>query len=148
MRPTPPDFDPLVRSALDEAKALLAAGQIPAALAVYQRTWDTLVAKGDHFHASVVAHMAGVAEPDPVKKHKWNIAALREADAAPDLMRARGMYSSLYNNLGMSDSITGEPAEAVRCFELAASHLDEIGPGPYADQVRGGIERNRARLRE
>lgn len=90
--------------------------------------------------------MAGVAEPDPAKKHEWNVAALREADADPQTIRSRGMYASLYNNLGMSHSVNGRRAEALRAYEVASAHVDEIDPGPYADQVRAGIERNVARL--
>jgi hypothetical protein len=146
MRATPPEFDPHVRAALDEARGLIAARDVPAALALYQRTWDELVAGGDHFHACVIAHMAGVAEPDAAKKHEWNVAALREAEAVPDTMRWRGMFASLHNNLGMSHSLQGRPDEARRCFDLALTHLDEIDPGPYRDQVRAGIERNIARL--
>ena len=146
MRATPPDFDPSVRTVLDEARQLIAAGDAPAALARYQRMWDDLVARGDHFHACVIAHMAGVAEPDAAKKHAWNVAALREAEAIPDVMRWRGMYASLYNNLGMSHALEGRPDEARRSYELALTHLEEIEPGPYRDQVRGGIERNVARL--
>ena len=67
MRASPPDVDPRVRAVLDEATALIAARSVPAALASYARIWDELVAEGDHFHACVVAHMAGVAEPDAAK---------------------------------------------------------------------------------
>lgn len=143
----PPDLDPQVRAALDEAKSALAGGDVPRAIAVYQRAWDELLATGDHLGACVVAHMAGVAEPDPARKHRWNVAALAEADALPDVMRVRGMNSSLYDNLGMSHSMQGDREAALRCFDLAASHLHEMAPGPYADQVRAGIERNAARLR-
>lgn len=146
-RPSPPDLDPQVRSALDEAKSRIAAGDTVGALATYQRAWDDLVARGDHFHACVIAHMAGVAEPHPAKKHEWNVAALREADAVADTIRARGMYASLYNNLGMSHSVKGDREEALRCFEAASAHVHDIAPGPYADQVRSGIDRNLARLR-
>lgn len=142
-----PDVDPSVRSALEEARTLIAAGDPDGALAVYQRAWDELLAKGDHLHACVVAHMAGVAEKDAVKKHEWNVVALREAEVVPDALRWRGMHVSLYNNLGMSHSLQGRTDEARRCFELAREHLDELEPGPYKDQARGGIERNLARLR-
>ena len=131
---------------LDEARALIAARSVPAALASYARIWDELVAEGDHFHACVVAHMAGVAEPDAAKKHEWNVAALREADAVPETMRWRGMYASLYNTLGMSHALQGRADEARRSFELALGHLDEIEPGPNKEQSRAGIERNLARL--
>lgn len=146
MRATPPDFDPRVRAVLDEARALIADRNVPAALEKYTRMWDDLVAEGDHFHACVIAHMAGVAEPDTAKKHEWNVAALREADAIPETMRWRGMYASLYNNLGMSHAAQGRSDEARHCFELALGHLDEIEPGPYKEQSRAGIERNVGRL--
>ena len=146
MRATPPDFDPRVRAVFDEARALIAARNVPGALATYARIWDELVAEGDHLHACVVAHMAGVAEPDGAKKHEWNIVAIREAGAVPETMRWRGMYASLYNNLGMSHALQGRADEARRSFELALGHLDEIEPGPYKEQSRAGIERNLARL--
>lgn len=146
MRPTPPSFDPQVKSALDEAKALLAAGDRATALAVYARAWDGALERDDHFHASVIAHMAGVVEDDPTKKHEWNLAALREADAVADRKRVKGTYASNYNNLGLSYALLGDRDKARESFALALSAVADIDPGPYAEQVRGGIERNVARL--
>ncbi len=145
--PTPPNFDPDVQRALDEAKTLIAADRISDALARYRLAYDGAIAKGDHFHACVIAHMAGVAESDPKKKHDWNLAALRHADGAPDVTGSRGMYASLYNNLGMSHLLLGKRDRARECFERAAARVAEIGTGPYADRVRAGIERNLARSR-
>jgi hypothetical protein len=75
----PPQFDPAVSAALDAARARLSAGDIRGALEAYQEGWDAAVAHGDHADASVVAHMAGVAEEDPRRKLEWNRDALREA---------------------------------------------------------------------
>lgn len=100
----PPDSDAPVKAALDDAKRRIAAGDVDGALAVYRAAWDDVSARGDHHHGSVVAHMAGVAEPDPAKKHQWNLDALREADTTGDRARIAGFYSSLYGNLALQRS--------------------------------------------
>ena len=148
MRPVPPGFDPLVWTDLERARAQLASGDTAAALATYRRAFDGSVGRGDHYHASVIAHTAGVAEADAAKKHEWNVAALREADAAPDRARVRDTYASNLNNLGMSFAQLGERDKAIEAFERALAQVDDLAPGPYRDQVRGGIERNLARARE
>ena len=145
MRPAPPGFDSVVWAELERARAQRESGDVPAALATYQAAWDVATAQGDHFHAMVIAHMAGAAEPDAENKHRWNVAAIAEAEAIPDLVRGRGMYSSLYNNVGLSHSLRGERDEARRYFDQALSHLNEV-PQPGQGQLRAAIERNIARL--
>jgi hypothetical protein len=143
----PPPFDPDVKAALDEAKTMLAAGDSAGALAVYEKTWATAIAHGDHAHASVVGHMAGVAEPDPNKKLRWNLDALREADAAGPHPLIANFYPSLYSNFAYAYGMLGARAEALRYMELAASRLGDLKPGPYADRVRAGVETDLAKLR-
>jgi hypothetical protein len=137
---------PEVQRELDVAKTLLAGGDPPGALVVYQRLWDRLVAAGDHFHATVVAHMAGVVEPDNEKKHEWNVAALRQADAAEAPEDVAGLYPSLYNNLGFSYAMRGDRDAARRSLETARTHFGALAPGPYADQVKKTIEERLAKL--
>jgi tetratricopeptide (TPR) repeat protein len=115
-------------------------------LALYQDAWDQACARGDHFHAMVIAHTAGAAEPDPEKKHGWNVAALSDAEAISDLVRERGMFPSLFNNLGISYNLRGERTQARQCFERALSHLAEVRPEAQATRMRRAIERNLARL--
>jgi len=148
MRPLPPDFDPGVWTDLETAKAQLKSGDAAGALATYRRAFDGCLARSDHYHASVIAHTAGVAETDPSKKHDWNLAALREADAVADRDRVKDTYASNYNNLGMSYAQRGERELAIEVLQRALAHVDDIPTGPYADQVRAGIERNLARARE
>ena len=148
MRPTPPGFDPHVWTELEEARAQLKSGETAGALAMYRMAFHECLARSDHYHASVIAHMAGVAEPDLIKKHEWNVAALREADAVADRARVKDTYASSYNNLGISFARLGEHEKAIDSFEQALARVGDVPPGPYADQVRGGIERNLARLRE
>ena len=68
-------------------------GDTTGALATYRRAFDGCNAKSDHYNSSVIAHMAGVAEPDPLKKHEWNLAALHEADAVADRARVKDTYA-------------------------------------------------------
>ncbi|HEX9495320.1 MAG TPA: hypothetical protein VGA38_06145 [Candidatus Limnocylindria bacterium] len=135
-----------VQRELDIAKTLLAGGDRSGATTVYQRLWDRLVASGDHFHAAVVAHMAGVVEPDDAAKHEWNIAALREADATLPREDVAWFYPSLYNNLGYSYAMRGDRAAARRSLEIALSHVDALEAGPYAEQVTKTINDRLAAL--
>ena len=148
MRPTPPGFDPQVWVELEGARALLRDGDVAGALAMYGNVFDACVRSGDHYHASVIAHTAGVAEPDLTKKHEWNLAALREADAVADRDRVKETYPSNLNNLGMSFAQLGQAAKAIDALERALMHVRDLPSGPYADQVRAGIERNLGRARE
>jgi hypothetical protein len=137
---------PEVQRELDVAKTLLAGGDPAGTLTVYRRLWDRLVAAGDHFHATVVAHMAGVVEPDNEKKHEWNVAALRQADAAEAPEDVAGLYPSLYNNLGYSYAMRGDRAAARRSLETALSHVGALEAGPYAERVTKTINDRLATL--
>src|SRR5258708_37751594 len=148
MRPTPPGSDPQVGVELEEARSQLRDGDLAGALATYREAFDGCVTKGDHYHAAVVAHTAGVAEPDLTKKHEWNLTALREADAVADRDRVKETCASNLNNLGMSFAQLGQGARAIDALERALTHVRDLPPGPYADQVRAGIERNLGRARE
>ena len=141
-------FDPEVRASLEEARAQLQAGDPAGALATYRVAFDGCVARSDHYHASVIAHMAGVAEADPIAKHDWNLAAVREADAVAERDRVKDTYASSYNNLGLSYAQRGEREQAIRAFRRALAHVADVPAGPYADQVKAAIERNLARARE
>jgi hypothetical protein len=147
MRETPSSFDPSVKAALDDAKTRIAAGDVVGALAVYRRTYDGAIGFADHYHASVVAHMAGVADPDATTKHRWNLDALREAELASDDPRMAGFYASLYSNLAFSHAMLGNLQEALRYQELAVTRVQDIEPGPYRDRVAAATERQLARIR-
>lgn len=136
-----------MKAALDQAKAKIGAGDVRGALDTYQEVWDAAVVRGDHAHASVVAHMAGVAESDPQRKLSWNLDALREADLAGNDPLVTSFYPSLYNNLALSYAFLGDRAEALRYMELAASRLGDLEPSPYAERVRTGVKAQLAKLR-
>jgi hypothetical protein len=136
-----------VKAALDEAKALIAGGDLVGALALYRLTYDGAVERGDHYHASVIAHMAGVAEPDPAAKHGWNVEALREAESADDRERVASFYASLHGNLAFSHAMLGNLEEALRHQEIAAVRVSDIEAGPYRDHVAVATERQLTMLR-
>lgn len=137
-----------VKRVLDEAKTLLAAAKPTEAMNVYSKAFDAFTARGDHFSASNVAHMAGVAEPTPGGKLIWNERALHEADAVEDRESVAGFYASLYNNLAFSHALLGDRDEARRCIREAWIHVGAIEPGQYADQVRAAIQKRLAQFED
>lgn len=141
-------LDADVKRVLDEAKALMAAANVAEAMKVYSDAFEALAARGDHFSASNVAHMAGVAEPDPARKLEWNERALSEADAVEDRQSVAGFYASLYNNLAFSHSLLDNRAEALRCIRMARTHVGAIEPGPYADRVKSAIQKRLVELED
>jgi tetratricopeptide (TPR) repeat protein len=139
-------LDPKVVEILGRAKALLTEGKLTEALACYTAAFAELTATGDHFQASNVAHMAGVADSDPHAKLRWNTQALQEANAVDDRDSVAPFYASLYNNLAVSHSLLGDRDEAVRCLRAAWSHVGAIEPGPYAERVTETIRKRLADL--
>jgi hypothetical protein len=131
----------LAAAAIAEAKALLSSGDTAGAVARYRESFDRLVELGEHSDASTLAHMAGVAEPDPGSKNVWNTLALREAEAEPDRASIAWFYPSLYNNLAVSHAQRGEPAEALRCLRLAWANVAALEPGAYAERVTATIRK-------
>jgi len=146
VRPVPPGFDAGVWEQLERGRAQASSGDVAGAGELYRDAYEACRARQDHYYASVIAHQAGVAEPEVAKKHEWNLIAVAEADAVADRTRVRDFYASNLNNLGMTYARLGERARAKETFDRALRHAAELAPGAYADQVRGGIERNLARL--
>jgi tetratricopeptide (TPR) repeat protein len=105
------------------------------------------VRTADHFHASVTAHVAGVAEPDIGKKHEWNLRAIAQADQVADRSLVNHLYASNLNNLGMSYAHLGDQRKAIERFEAALRAVDDVQRGPHREQVRAGIEGNLAKAR-
>lgn len=96
----------------------------------------------------IAAHYVAITESDPDKKLAWNLDALRLAGGLADQTTVRGFYASLLANLGLSYSLLDHEPEALAHYDRALERASDIEPGPYADMVRGGIERALARLRE
>lgn len=121
MRPTPPNIDPRIWPRLEEARELLRQGDVSGALDRYTSTWGECVATADHYHASVIAHMAGVAEPDTVKKHEWNLRAISEADQVADRSVVKGRVRVQSQQPRHVVRATGRPEQGDRDIRSRAS---------------------------
>ena len=139
-----PDAD--VLKTLRDAKELLARGETSRALELYEESWAGHVAAARHTSASHIAHMAGVADPDPERKLLWNERAIAAADAEPDRDAVAWSYASLFHNLAYALVLLGRRGEALRAERTAWSHVGAIEPGPYADQTRSVIQARLAEL--
>jgi tetratricopeptide (TPR) repeat protein len=131
---------PVAAAVLADAKASLAAGDIPAALERYRVAFEDLTAKGEHYDASTIAHMAGTSDEDLATKLIWNVLALREADAVADRDSVAWFYPSLHNNLAYSYAQLGDKDETLAQLREAWAHVGALEPGPYGDRVKAAIK--------
>jgi hypothetical protein len=104
------------------------------------------LARQDDFEACIAAHYVARHQDSPAGMLHWNREALSYAEAVGD-DRVRDFFPSLYLNMGWSYESLGDPVEAGKNYELAASCLDDLPPGPYRDMVQGGIVEGRKRIR-
>lgn len=87
------------------------------AWALYQRAWE---AAQDDYEACVAAHYVARGQTDPAEILRWNLEALRRADAVGD-DRVSAFYPSLYLNMGRAYELVGNQIESQRYYNLAAS---------------------------
>lgn len=90
-------------------------GMLEDARQLADQAWN---ASRDDFEACMAAHYVAHFQKSPQEKLRWNLEALRRADAAGE--QVRDFYPSLYLNLGQSLELLGEQAEARKYYELAA----------------------------
>ena len=72
------------------------------------------------FEACVAAHYVARYQERLSSQRRWNEEALARAEASDD-ERVRGLFPSLYVNLGRSLELLGEQAQADHYYTLAAS---------------------------
>lgn len=120
-----------------------AAGDAAAAREHFARAWD---ARRDDAEACIAAHYLARHQDRDEDTLRWNLTALRHADAAGD-ERVGDFYPSLYLNLGHSLETAGDAREARRYYDLAAARVDRLPDGPYRELVRRGIAAGHARTR-
>jgi hypothetical protein len=87
------------------------------ARALYQQAWE---ARTDDYEACIAAHYVARFQESPEESLRWNRLALMYADAVYD-ERVKDFHPSLYLNLGQAHELLGEPVEAQRYYNLAAS---------------------------
>jgi len=95
------------------------AGRPAEAAALYRRAWE--VAQDD-YEACIAAHYVARFQATPEEALRWNLEALRRAEAV-DGERVRDFFPSLYVNLGRACEVLGRAAEAQRYYRLA----EELG---------------------
>lgn len=144
---TGPTSDESRWARLMEGNQLLLTSRGDEARAIFLKVWDEATANADHFCACAVAHMLGVMEPHPPEwKLRWQRAALEHAELVRD-GRVDGWYPSLYINLGKVYRLLDQPAEAIRCYELAEARVKALDASPYVDVIRANIEKVLVELR-
>jgi tetratricopeptide (TPR) repeat protein len=116
-------------------------GRAADAKALFEQAWDR---SRDDFEACIAAHYVARHQPTPEATFEWNERALRRAEAVGD-ERVRGFFPSLYLNYAHSLEQLGRIGEARSCYDLAATKLDDLPPGGYADLVRSGIRAGQRR---
>lgn len=111
---------PRIRCLLERGRSYNSAGEPNKAMALFHEAFElgTAVGVQADFHTIDAAHMIAIAEPDPKEQLKWNLDALRLAEAAVD-ERARGWCGSLYNNIGWTYHDMGNFDAALAVFQKA-----------------------------
>ncbi len=106
--------NPVIRLCIEGTQAEFA-GKPGEASRLYWQAWES--AKDD-FEACVAAHYVARFQETPEDRLRWNLEALKRAEAAqPD--RVKDFFPSLYVNLGHSYELLGNRTEADRYLDLA-----------------------------
>jgi tetratricopeptide (TPR) repeat protein len=117
-------------------------GRYEEALAQFAQAWEEST---DDFEACIAAHYLARHQDTNEHRLKWNLEALKRAQAAGG-KRVRDFYPSLYLNLGYSYEQLGERAKASHFYELAEKSAAEVPGDRYGNIVRDGIAQARQRL--
>ncbi|GLX11634.1 hypothetical protein [Microbispora sp. NBRC 16548] len=102
---------------------------------LFQQAWEIAA---DDYEACIAAHYLARHQSTPQQTLHWNQECLNRADLVGD-DRVKGFYASLHVNMAKAYRDLGEPERAREHFELAATHIDEVPPGQYADWTRVAI---------
>jgi tetratricopeptide (TPR) repeat protein len=112
------------------------------ARALFERAWH---AAADDYEACIAAHYLARQQETDVEALQWNQESLKRAEAVKD-DRVKTFYPSLYLNMGKSLEETGEFAESLKYYKLAAAVLATLPPGHYGDVVRDAVARALERI--
>ncbi len=113
-----------------------------AALELFDQAW---VARTDAYEACIAAHFVARHQTTPEETLRWNMLALRHAEAVAD-DRAAEFMASLYLNLGDAQAAVGNKAAATAAIACARNHLAALSSEGYRALVVLGIERLAGRL--
>jgi hypothetical protein len=107
----------------------------------FEAAWE---ASSNDYEACIAAHYVARHQRSAEAALHWNREALRRADLVAD-DRVRGLYASLYLNVGRCLELLGDSAEACRHFSLAAARLGDLPDDGYGKLVRGAVSAGRQR---
>jgi hypothetical protein len=111
-------------------------------LALFQQAWDT---RSTDYEGCVAAHYLARQQADDEAAFRWNLVALRLADATEDT-QVRGFYPSLHVCMASSYQLLGDRTAALAHLTEAEQRIDVLPDTPYRDLVRQGISNVRDRL--
>ena len=109
---------------------------------LFEQAWAAR--RNDH-EASIAAHYLARHQATASETLKWNLLAVRHAEAVPD-GEADELMASLYLNLGDSYLALGERERASVAVERAAASLSALLAGGYRAFVASGIDGLRQRI--
>lgn len=126
------------------AAGMAVAGDPLAAAECFRKAW---AARADDCDAAIAAHYVARVQSDATGKLTWDSRAARFAEAALAAgdERVRGLFASLYLNLGDGLLTVGRGAEAAAAAARAEAAVADLPDDGYRDFIAGGIARLRAR---
>ncbi|MCZ7419206.1 tetratricopeptide repeat protein [Verrucosispora sp. WMMA2121] len=125
-------------------------GQREAARDVFAQVWDEVGGeRGDPLHVCVLAHAMADVQDDVHQELLWDLRALAAAELLTDADVARAgvpmsvasLYPSLHLNLGECYRKLGDLELAREHLHHAQAGIGALGDDPYAQLIKGGLER-------
>nr|MDT0660367.1 tetratricopeptide repeat protein [Micromonospora sp. DSM 115978] len=125
-------------------------GQREAARDVFARIWEEIGGeRGDPLHVCVLAHAMADVQDDVRQELIWDQRALAAADQVTDdrlaqagvPMTVAALYPSLHLNLAECYRKLGDLDSARECLERAQAGVGALGDDPYAQLIKGGLDR-------
>lgn len=112
------------------------------ARALFQQAWDS---RSNDYEGCIAAHYLARQQADDQAAFRWNLIALRLADAV-DEAQVRGFYPSLHLCMASSYQLLGDRTASLAHLSEAEQRVDVLPENPYKDVVRAGISDVRDRL--
>ncbi|MDQ2667990.1 MAG: hypothetical protein M3Z05_18610 [Gemmatimonadota bacterium] len=112
------------------------------ARALFVQAWE---ARTDDYDACIAAHFVARHQTTPEETLRWNVLALRHAEAVTD-GRVTEFMASLYLNLGDAYARVDDRVAARQAAGKARDHLASLPSGGYREFVALGIDRLEGRL--
>jgi hypothetical protein len=103
--------------------------------ALFQLAWEMAAIP---FESFIAAHYLARNQTNPQENLRWNLEALKQADAVAEATM-QSHYPSLYLNIARSYENLENISEAARYYHMAAEKSSFLPPGSYGDVIKSGI---------